>query len=138
MIYAAFVAVGALSLTTAPVNNRRQLSYTSILNYNPGSKVTDHANIDLDQAAIESALGTYDWATAKDIYSNGAHSKPTATCTLTSPATAGAAIAKKASVTFTTANGDTVKGKAYSAYTAADTSISFTYPVSESRVQPAS
>jgi len=136
---AAVVSIGALSMSpaAAQAGNRRQLSYTSILNYNPGSKVTDHANIDLDQAAIETALGTYDWATAKDIYSNGAHSKPTAVCTLTSPATAGAAIAKKASVTFTTANGDTVKGKAYSAYVAADTAISFTYPVSESRVQPA-
>jgi hypothetical protein len=129
------VSIGALSMSSS-ADNRRQLSYTSILNYNPGSKVTDHSNIDLDQAAIETALGTYDWTTATAIYTGGAHSKPTAVCTLTGSATAGAAIAKKDSVSFTTVNGDTVTGKAYSDYAADATSISFTYPVAESRVQP--
>jgi hypothetical protein len=132
---AAFVSIGALSM--APALNRRQLSYTSILNYNPGSGVTDHANIDLDQAAMETALGTYDFVGAKAMYETGAHSKPSAVCTLTSPTTAGAAIAKKDAVTFTTSNGDSVSGKAYTDYTADATEIVFTYPVASIRVQPA-
>lgn len=35
---------GALALSTSAAPNRRELSYTGILNYNPGSKVTDHAS----------------------------------------------------------------------------------------------
>merc|ERR1719355_568115 len=42
--------------------------YAPILAYRPGSKVTDHANIDLDQAAMEDALADMTASTAKDIY----------------------------------------------------------------------
>ena len=53
------------------------------------------ADIDLDQQAIESALSDAPsgYATAKNIYQLGGHSKPTAECTLTSPATLGQAVA---------------------------------------------
>jgi hypothetical protein len=127
-----------LNALSATPPHGRMLSYTSILNYNPGSKVTDHANIDLDQAALESELGTLPqgYANAKDIYENGAHSKPTAVCTLVSPATLGQAVAKKDTVSFTTASGDAVTGKAYSDYVTETSTVSFTYPVSSARVQP--
>merc|ERR1712087_785968 len=49
----AVVAFG-LALPAIQPQHRRQLSTTNILTYSPGSQVTDHANIDLDQQAIES------------------------------------------------------------------------------------
>ena len=96
------------------------------------------ADIDLDQQAIESALSDAPsgYATAKNIYQLGGHSKPTAECTLTSPATLGQAVAKKAQVSFVTKSGMATVGKAYAAYATSDTAISFTYSVSEARVQP--
>jgi len=115
----------------------RKLSYEQILNYSPGSKVTDHANIDLDQKMLESYLGSNDFTNAKAVYTSGAHSKPTATCALTSPTTVGQSLSKGDAVTFTTTNGDAVSGKSYSSYAATDTSVSFTYPVSSLRVEPA-
>ena len=79
-----------------------------------------------------------DYITAKAIYTTGAHSKPSAVCTLSSPATLGAAVAKKAYVSYTTNTAQAVtSGKAYAAYDATATSLTFTYPVSEDRVQSA-
>jgi hypothetical protein len=132
-----FTLATAALAATAGTQHGRSLSYTQILGYSPGSQVTDHANIDLDQAAMESELKSYDFTGAKAIYTNGAHSKPTATCTLVSPTTLGAAVAKKASVTFTTNNGDPTTGKAYSSYTSTSTTVLFTYMVSAGRVQEA-
>jgi len=135
MLYSVVQLTVALAAPT-----HRRLSYAGIVNYNPGSQVTDHANIDLDQAALESALSVLPtgYATAKRIYETGAHSKPTAECTLATPATLGQAVARRAVVTFTTNNGDVTSGSAYTTYTASDTAVSFTYAVSESRVQPPS
>ena len=45
-----------------------------IAGYIPGSDVVQHNRIDLDQAAMESALGTYDWTTATSHYSVGGNS----------------------------------------------------------------
>jgi len=128
-----------LSLSV-PKQHGRSLSYAQILAYNPGSQVTDHANIDLDQAAIETELGSLPsgYAAAKAIYTNGAYSKPTAVCTLVSPSALGQAVAKKDVVTFTSNFGDASQGKAYAAYEASAVEIAFTYSVSESRVQPTS
>ena len=57
-----------------------------------------------------------DYITAKAIYTTGAHSKPSAVCTLSSPATLGAAVAKKAYVSYTTNTAQAVtSGKAYAA-----------------------
>jgi hypothetical protein len=130
--------INALAVTTH--QHGRSLSYTQILSYPTGSQVTDHANIDLDQAALETELGSLPsgYVGAQNIYTTGAHSKPTAICTLVSPSTLGQEVARRASVTFTSNNGDSTAGSAYSAYAATATSIRFTYPVSESRVQPAS
>ena len=87
---------------------------------------------------METALGSVDYATAKAMYTTGAHSKPTAECVITSPATGlVAAVAKKAAVTFTTVSGQTnVVGKAYTGYNAGSTSFLFTYPVSDLQVEP--
>jgi len=125
------------ALTTG--QHGRSLSYAQILSYSPGSQVTDHSNIDLDQAAMETELkDPPDYITAKAIYTTGAHSKPSAVCTLSSPATLGAAVAKKAYVSYTTNTAQAVtSGKAYAAYDATATSLTFTYPVSEDRVQSA-
>ena len=94
------------------------------------------ADIDLDQAALESALSTYDYTTAQAIYTSGAHSKPRATCTLTSPSTLGQAVSKGTAVLFSTNGGESASGGAYSTYDATTTSFRFTYPVSTTRVQP--
>jgi len=131
------LALQVPAMTTAP--HGRSLSYAQILKYSPGSQVTDHSNIDLDQKAMEDELKSPpNWATAKAIYTTGAHSKPSAVCTLTSPTTLGADVAKKAFVSYTSNGGQAVtSGKAYSDYKATDTSLTFTYPVSQDRVQSA-
>ena len=129
------LTLGLNALSASAGMHGRSLSYAQILSYSPGSQVTDHANIDLDQKAMETELKASDYATAKAIYSTGAHSKPSAVCTLVSPTALGAAVAKKAKISFTTNNGDTPSGKAYAAYAATDTAITFTYPVSDSQVQ---
>ena len=55
---AAFISIGALSMspTAANAGNRRQLSYTSILTYQTGSKVTDHASAHAKRRAVLHAL----------------------------------------------------------------------------------
>merc|ERR1719353_1894444 len=48
----------------------------TIAGYNPmGGSVKEHNEIDLDQAAMETALGTADWTVAKAHYSVGGNSK---------------------------------------------------------------
>jgi hypothetical protein len=73
--------------------------YENIAGYAPGSLVTDHNAIDLDQAALETAmkgagdtLTSSDWAAAKNIYEYGGHSKSYAEFTVNALS---AAIAKK-------------------------------------------
>ena len=128
------------SLLTAPqvINHGRKLSFAPILNYAPGSKVTDHARIDLDQSAMESALAQpVDYTMATTIYTTGAHSKPSAVCTLISPATLGQSVAKSTGVSFSTTSGQTItNGKSYQDHEATSTTFTFSYPVSEERVQP--
>jgi hypothetical protein len=51
-------------------------SYAKITGYEPGSDVTEHSKIDLDQQAMEAELKEVpiDWTTAKAIYENGGNS----------------------------------------------------------------
>eukprot|EP00966_Prymnesium_polylepis_P146083 3374299-Prymnesium_polylepis.1 len=91
----------------------------------PGSQVTDHNAIDLDQKAIEAALGEtpVDWTTAENIYRNGGNSKSYTQFTVPSLT---AAISKGTTITGFTSGGTSgtaVAGKAYSSYSAGDTSI---------------
>ena len=57
-------------------------------------------------------------------------------CTLVSPSTLSQAVSKGTAVTFTTMGGASTSGGAYSTYASTVTSIKFTYPVADSRVQP--
>ena len=49
-------------------------SYDAIAGYTPATDVADHAMIDLDMTAINDAMDDGDYATANDIYRNGANS----------------------------------------------------------------
>lgn len=49
-------------------------TFTYITGYEPRSDVTNHSKIDLDQKDISTAVGNYDWATAKNVYENGGNS----------------------------------------------------------------
>merc|ERR1711871_1425074 len=49
-------------------------SHAAIAGYYPGSDVVQHNRIDLDQAAMETALGSYDWTTATSHYAVGGNS----------------------------------------------------------------
>jgi len=124
-----------LSLGATVQNHGRQLSQWNILRYSPTTQVTDHANIDLDQKAMEAQFGSeFPMDNSYTIYMNGAHSKPTGTCTIT-PALA-ADVASKEPITITTNHGATVTGKAKSSASAGDTSVSIMYPVGEMNPQP--
>ena len=92
----------------------RRLSFDRIAGYEPDSQVTDHAAIDLDQAAIMNQLdlGTEAaFETAQEIYNKGGNSKSYAQLTLDEPLTV--AIAKGTIITGIDSNGQAVTGKAY-------------------------
>jgi len=113
-----------------------EASYDRIAGYAPGSKVTDHNAIDLDQAQLEAALGkdTVDYATAKAVYTKGGNSKSYATVTVPALTTAQAAIAvANAKVTGTTAGGAAVTGKLKSSYKVTNTTIHVIYSTGESQ-----
>ena len=99
-------------------------SYDKIAGYAPGSQVTDHNAVDLDQAVMESYLGAGDFVKAKDVYEKGGNSKSYAL--LTVPATA-KNIKKGAAMTATDQSGNSVSGKSYDDYAAGSTSIRFQY-----------
>merc|ERR1719191_1907877 len=87
-------------------------SWAAIAGYSPGSKVTDHNAIDLDQAALEIALGeaTVDYDLVKDIYEQGGNSKSYAEYTV--PALT-SALSKSDPVVGATSG---ITGKMYSGY----------------------
>jgi len=114
----------------SPCTDAEVTSYPELLTYIPGSQVTDHANIDLDQKAMEAQLSDFDFATAQAIYETGAHSKPTAICDLGGSDATAAAISKGDTITFTAKSGAVATGKAYEDYDAGATQIAFTYSVS--------
>lgn len=90
-------------------------SYEMIAGYEPGSQVTDHNAIDLDQKAMETALGLGDsdavYTQAMAIYKEGGNSKSYAYVKLTTPLTA--AVDKKAAVTGTDTRGKPVSAMVY-------------------------
>ena len=108
-----------------------QASYEKIYNYLPGSQVTDHNALDLDQKALEADLAEspVDYTNAKAVYQNGGHSKSYATIaigtTVTGSHAAGAACGGK------TSNGAAVTGKLKSAVAAGDATFDCYYPVSD-------
>mmetsp|Transcript_12624 Transcript_12624/g.27266 ORF Transcript_12624/g.27266 Transcript_12624/m.27266 type:complete len:523 (-) Transcript_12624:90-1658(-) len=65
---------------------RRHLSFSDIAGYPPGSQVTDHCALDLDQAAMQAQLSLMtpdSFQQAQQIYNKGGHSKSYALITLT-------------------------------------------------------
>ncbi|KAG7346339.1 low iron-inducible periplasmic protein [Nitzschia inconspicua] len=108
--------------------NRRRLSYELIAGYEPRSQVTDHNALDLDQQMMEQqlALGTdQSFATAKNIYTNGAHSKSVASVTLNSGLLN--AIPAKTPVSGRSASGQEVVGTTLEDYPAGATTIEIQY-----------
>jgi len=123
-------------MTRAGVKNQiesRKLSFESIgLNYEPGSQVTDHAAIDLDQASMETQLALKtdaSFANARAIYEDGGHSKSYAAVSLAAPLSAG--VSKSTTISGTTEDGGPVNGKAYADYAAGDTEIRVQYITSD-------
>ena len=94
-------------------------------------QVTDHCAVDLDQAAMEAALGlaTPDYDAALAVYTGGGHSKSYAALTLQSGLPA--ALSKGDPLSGTDQDGLPVAGKAYAAYAAGATEIRFQYITSD-------
>ena len=99
-------------------------SYDRIAGYAPGSQVTDHNAVDLDQKVMEDHLKAGDFAKALNVYAQGGNSKSYAG--LTVPAIS-KNIKKGAPMTATDLSGATVSGKSYDNYDAGSTSIRFQY-----------
>ena len=111
---------GAYYSTSAPCSDAAGAAYGLIAGYNPGSKVTDHNAIDLDQDAMETQLADSagpSWTNAKAVYTQGGFSKSYARFTLTSPITA----TEDTVVTGVANNGDAVSGTVKSSVTASTT-----------------
>ena len=105
-------------------------SYDKIAGYAPGSQVTDHNAVDLDQSVMESYLSAGDFPKAKKIYEEGGNSKSYAE--LTVPATT-KNIKKGAEMTATAKSGATITGKAYSDVSTDSTKIKFQYATSNTQ-----
>jgi len=105
-------------------------SYDKIAGYAPGSQVTDHNAVDLDQSVMESYLSAGDFPKAKKIYEEGGNSKSYAE--LTVPATT-KVIKKGAEMTATAKSGATITGKAYSDVSTDSTKIKFQYATSNTQ-----
>jgi len=110
-------AVGALELPG------RRLSYATIAGYAPGSDVTQHNLIDLDQQEMESHLGNDNFTAAGLIYNHGGNSGAHAEITLV---TALAADAAK-SVAVTQAGNNAATGTVKSLASAGATMVKVTY-----------
>jgi len=107
-------------------------SYERIAGYEPGSQVTDHNAIDLDQKSIETQLaaGTLDsYVRAEEIYNEGGHSKSYASIKLDSGLSK--ALSKGAQITAVSVSGENIVGKSYSAYEAGSTNIKFQYATTD-------
>lgn len=122
----------ALGMTRAGVRDTvesRRLSFEKFAQfYEPNSQVTDHAAIDLDQAAIETqlALATDEsFAAAKAIYQEGGYSKSYAQVKLTAPLTSN--VSKGTAITGKNDDGTTINGKAYEDLTAGQSEIKIQY-----------
>lgn len=102
-------------------------SWSKIAGYAPGSKVTSHNALDLDQKAIELALGqsSIDYSLVSNIYSSGGNSKPYAEFVVNALPNAHS---KGTSVQGQTSG---VIGSLYSDYAAGTTTIKVAYAISD-------
>ena len=111
---------------------RRRLSYEKIAGYAPGSQVTDHCAIDLDQDALEARLAlqtSEGFAEARAIYNGGGHSKSYAEVFLSPPLAS--AVVKGAFVLGKNAAGDEVGGKVYADYDKGSSAIKIQYATTD-------
>lgn len=103
-------------------------SQERIAGYEPGSQVTDHNAIDLDQEAIEKQLGFSTEASfqiAQDIYEQGAHSKAYAVLNLDSGLTA--PVAKGGTIKGYSVSDSSIETTAYSAADVGSTTLKVKY-----------
>jgi len=108
-------------------------SQQRIAGYEPGSQVTDHNAIDLDQDALEKQLGfstAESFQIAQDIYEQGAHSKAYAEVTLDTPLTS--AVSKGAAITGYSTTGSSIETTAYSAADASSSTLKIKYQTFDS------
>jgi len=114
-------------------------SYDRIAGYAPGSQVTDHNAIDLDQAVMETHLKAGDFAKALNVYDNGGNSKSYAELTIAAPGTAKnitkGALMEATRLVADNELGEPTKaiGKAYDNYPAGSTKIRFQYKTSDTQ-----
>jgi len=116
-----------LSLVSAD-NDSRRLSFESVAGYAPGSQVTDHCALDLDQKAMEVELSKQtdeSFLKAGEIYNNGAYSKSFAALTLTTGLAT--SVNKGQVVTGTSESGSEIAGKMYATFEAGSTDVHFQY-----------
>jgi hypothetical protein len=111
-----------ISVPNPPVTE----AWGNIAGYVPGSQVTDHNAIDLDQKAIEYALAqsTIDYNLVEGIYMNGGNSKSYAEFIVPSLTSA---LSKGDAVVGATSG---AQGKLYSNYGQSDTTIKVAYSTS--------
>lgn len=112
----------------------RKLSYQAIAGYEPTSRVTDHAAIDLDMDIILQTLGT-EFNDAFDIvagiYSQGGNSKSYAKLTLNQPVTQ--VIEKGTNVQGGNGNNEVVLGKVLEKVNIGDSVLKFQYETSDNQ-----
>jgi len=114
-------------------------SYDRIAGYAPGSQVTDHNAVDLDQYVMEEYLKAKDFANALNVYDNGGNSKSYAELTIAAPGTAKTitkgALMEATRLVADNELGEPTKaiGKAYDNYPAGSTKIRFQYKTSDTQ-----
>ena len=121
-------AAAALAATAAS----RSLASEKLLGYRFENNMDDHARIDLDQQAIELALAirtSTSFDNAQTIYEDGGHSKSYARLQLSSPLPT--KVKKGSAIRGKTADGTTIKAKAYETAEEGDAIIEVQYPTDE-------
>merc|ERR1719248_410599 len=104
-------------------------SWARIAGYAPGSQVTSHNAIDLDQKALENMLGVtpIQYANVKSVYENGGNSKTYAEFSVNALSSA---VGKGDAVVGATSG---VTGKMYSSYSAGATSTKVAYATADAQ-----
>ncbi|CAJ1948865.1 unnamed protein product [Cylindrotheca closterium] len=128
------LALASLSLANAGVSDslRRRLSFEKIAGYSPGTQVTDHCAIDLDQNLIEIELSKQtdsSFQAAEQIYNQGGSSKSYAELTLNNPLFS--TVEEGTLIQGEASNGLDVNGKAYGTYVQGSTVIRMSYQTSD-------
>lgn len=127
-------ALLAASIGSASGASARRLSYEKIAGYEPGSQVTDHCAIDLDQKSLQNQLSDPadgGMAAAQKVYTEGGHSKSYALVSLTGEAGLASEVKKGTKINGLNSAGGEVAGKAYSDYDAGAKEIKVQYVTSD-------